>query len=44
MCKITKKFKINKYLQCRTQVLAVHRCGVLCIFLIGKLETQGERL
>jgi len=33
MFKITKKFKINK---CRTQVLIVHRGGVLCILLIVK--------
>jgi len=26
------------------QVLIVHRGGVLCILLIGKLATQAERL
>jgi len=31
MCNITKKLKINN---CRTQVLVVHREGVLCTLLI----------
>jgi len=42
MCKITKKFKINKFLQCRTQVLLVHRDGVLCILLTVKLAPQAD--
>jgi len=43
MCKIiTEKFKINKQLQCRTQMLVVHREGVLCILLIVKLAPQAD--
>jgi len=43
MCKIiTEKFKMNKYLHYRTQVLIVHREGVLCILLICKLAPQAE--
>jgi len=33
---------MNKYLQCRTQVLIVHCEGVLCILLIVKLASQAE--
>jgi len=43
MCKIiTEKFKINKQLQCRTQVLTVHRKGVLCILSIVKFAPQAD--
>jgi len=42
MCKITKTFKINKELQCRTQVLIVHRGGMLCILLIVTLALQAD--
>ena len=47
MCKLNKKFKINKQLQCRAQVLTVHRAGVLCILLVVKRVAQtdtGSRL
>jgi len=39
MCNITKKLKIDK---CRTQVLILHRKGVLCILLIVKLALQAD--
>jgi len=38
---------MNKQLQCRAQVLTVHRGGVLCILLVVKRAAQtdtGSRL
>jgi len=33
---------MKRKLQCRTQVLIMHRGGVLCILLIVKLAPQAE--